>query len=126
MKLIIMGTPKYHNYFDFTRKLTKILERLDIEKPEILTGTNQGIEALAKKYAEDNNLSYQLYEIEWKKEGKRAAFLRNEKMINDAKKAIIFNDNKDMGTREFINQCKDMDLPSVILNIVINDGEENG
>ena len=69
---------------------------VDTFAEEALSAINQG-------YAPDGQISKHIFKPDWDKYGKRAGFLRNELIINEADKVIAFWDGESKGTKHSID-----------------------
>jgi hypothetical protein len=53
-------------------------------------GTSQGADALGEKYAAEHGLKVEKYPADWNKFGKRAGYLRNNRMAEASNALIAF------------------------------------
>jgi len=73
------------------------------EAPILISGGAKGIDSLAEKTANQYQIETKIFIPDWDKYGKRAGFLRNQLIINEADKIIAFWDGKSPGTKHSIN-----------------------
>lgn len=102
MRVIIAGSRKVKDY-DFVARQIK---DSGFEITTILAGGCKGVDELAVRYAEENNIPYEPFNADWKKYGVHAGPIRNEEMARhaDALIAIPYKDSK--GTNNMINIAK--------------------
>ncbi len=98
MKIAIIGS----------RNLTKVDLSKYIPKSvtEIVSGGAKGIDTLATKYAENNNLRLTVFLPEYEKYSQAAPLKRNNKIIEYSDEVIAFWDGKSKGTEYVIKKCK--------------------
>jgi len=97
-KLAIVGSRSFNDY----DKAKAIIDEVIAENPtinEIVSGGANGADKLAERYAQENNLKIKIFYPEWSKYGKRAGFIRNEKIWQYADLGIAFWDGKSRGTQ---------------------------
>lgn len=82
----------------------------------VIQGMAKGPDIFARNWAKKNGHGTDDHPADWDTYGKRAGFLRNEKMINlrpDA--AIFFWDGRSRGTLHSINLVKQRGIPHRVL-----------
>lgn len=107
MKLLIIGSRSIDS-FDISSLVPK-------ETNLIISGGAKGIDKIAEKYADDNNISKLIMRPEYKLYGKAAPLKRNEAMINIADKIIIIWDGKSKGTEYSIRYAKNKNKSAEII-----------
>lgn len=97
----------------------------------IVQGGARGVDTLAKKYAQKNNLPHIEFGANWNKHGKRAGPIRNAEMVRYAKESCECNgalvaiwDGESRGTFNIITQAFKAGL-RVFVKTIINPGPEN-
>lgn len=110
MRLAIVGSRTFTNY--------KLLESIvDKKNPGmIISGGADGADSLANKYAKERGLPILIFYPNWNKFGKRAGYLRNEKIVSAAESVIAFWDGKSRGTKSSIDITKSQNKPIEIVN----------
>ncbi len=93
MKLAVIGSRGFNNY----EVLKNLLDELDID--EIVSGGALGADALAKRYAVENDIKIIELIPDWDRFGKRAGFKRNEDIWKYCTSGIAFWDGKSKGTK---------------------------
>lgn len=90
--VIICGSKNFADYKLLKEKCDYYLsERLRRgEKITIISGGEGGAEKLGEDYAKENNFSLKIISANWDKYGKRAGYLRNNKMAELGNACIAF------------------------------------
>ena len=73
---------------------------------EIISGGAKGIDSLAAKYANENNIKLTEFLPEYNIYGKAAPIIRNKKIVDAADKIIVFWDGVSKGSLYVINYAK--------------------
>jgi len=97
MKLAIVGSRTFNDYELLKDEVDKLLKRYNIT--EIVTGGSKGADKLAEQYARENGLKLTVYYAQWRKYGKKAGFIRNDKIWQYADFGIAFWDGESRGTQ---------------------------
>jgi len=97
MKFAIVGSRTFNDYELLKDEVDKLLKECNIT--EIVTGGAKGADSLAERYAKENNLKLTIFHPEWNKYGKRAGYIRNDKIWQYADIGIAFWDGKSKGTQ---------------------------
>lgn len=72
----------------------------------IVSGGAAGADSLGALYAIEHNIPYTIFRPDWVKFGKKAGYIRNADIINDADVVIAFWDGKSNGTRHSIELAR--------------------
>ena len=65
----------------------------------IISGGAKGIDTLAEKYADENNIPKKIIKPNYEKYGKKAPLIRNKEIIDQADEIIVIWDGKSPGTK---------------------------
>ena len=90
---------------------------VDIEKfipegvTEIVSGGAAGIDFLAEKHADENNIPKKIFLPEYEKFGRRAPLLRNIQIVDYADMVVAIWDGKSKGTGFTVNYAKKVGKP---------------
>jgi len=114
MRVIIAGSRTFNNYKFLKANCLKIFRQLKAEgydtkreTLEIISGTARGADRLGEQFAEEFNLKVVRFPADWDKLGRKAGYIRNEKMALYAKEdngvLIAFWDGVSKGTKSMIN-----------------------
>ena len=92
---------------------------------EIVSGGAKGIDAVAKKFAEENNLKYTELLPEYEKYGKAAPIRRNDDIIGCADIVVAIWDKKSKGTKYTIDKCRKIGKSLIIYTMITDCSVEN-
>ena len=106
MKTIIAGSRTATDY----RMLLEALVECGWSVTEVVSGTARGADQLGEQFANEFNLPLHQYPADWAQYGKRAGYVRNAEMAQNAEALIALWDGKSKGTRDMINRALDQDL----------------
>lgn len=73
---------------------------------KLVSGGSKGADALAERYASDNNIETDVFNADWNKHGKAAGPKRNKQMAEVADVLLAFWDGKSRGTANMIDEAK--------------------
>ncbi len=114
-KVIIAGCRDFDDYNLLKEKVTEALK--DIGGCEIISGNAKGADALGERYAKEHQIPLRLFPADWDKYGKRAGFIRNTEMANNATHLIAFWDGKSKGTKMMLQIAKEKGLKGLLVMI---------
>ena len=99
-KLIIAGSRSWEDYEHIKLRVRGFYLHFTRGSPalEIVSGTARGADRLGEKLARDHQLGLRRFPAEWEVYGRRAGYLRNEKMADYADGAIVFWDGESKGS----------------------------
>ena len=113
-KIIIAGSRTFSNYNLLKKECNKFIQHcinnLDNRCFEIISGNARGADKLGEKYAKEHNYTCSVKPADWNKYGKRAGYLRNADMAQEANALIAFWDGKSKGTNHMIQLAKKANL----------------
>ena len=111
-KTIIAGGRDFMDYNLLKEKTNKILQEKKItHKIVIISGCARGADTLGLRYASENAFDVEKYPAEWDKYGKKAGYMRNVEMAENADALIAFWDGKSKGTKHMIDIATERNLP---------------
>ena len=88
-------------------KLDKLLSnKIGKEDIQIVSGTARGVDQIGEKYAASRGLDCIRFPADWEKYGKRAGYLRNQQMAENADALATFWDGQSRGTKHMIEIAK--------------------
>lgn len=104
MRLAIVGTRNPSiSYEQFKEKLGQVIfYKVD----EVISGGAVGIDAYAKRYAEENSLPLIEHLPDYETFGRRAPLMRNTLIVNDADRMIAFPSGESKGTYDSIRKME--------------------
>tara|TARA_R100000005_G_C4931143_1_gene160077 strand:- start:142 stop:531 length:390 start_codon:yes stop_codon:yes gene_type:complete len=110
------GATSYKTFRLLERKLNSILEKKSITHDIIIiSGTASGADKLGERYAEDKNYTVKQFPADWNKYGKRAGYMRNVEMANNADALVALWDGQSRGTNHMINIARMQGLPTRVI-----------
>jgi hypothetical protein len=119
MKIGIVGYRKFNNYSIFCESMTEIHKKFPIQDwDNIISGGASGADTLAKKYANDNNIDFIEHPANWHKYGSpSAAYIRNQKIVDESDMIIAFIHSSSKGTWDTINRATRADKLIKIIKV---------
>lgn len=109
MKLLIVGSRTIDNY--------DLSEHIPSDTDLIISGGACGIDSIAEKYADKNNISKLILRPRYDLYGKYAPLKRNEEMVNIADSVLIIWDGVSKGTSYTIKHAKKKNKPTVLITL---------
>jgi len=100
-RVIIAGSRSFSDYKQLSKKMDFLLSNID-EHICIIGGEARGADALGKQYATERKYQYRSFPAKWDAYGKRAGYLRNEEMADNADALVAFWDGISKGTKHMI------------------------
>ena len=108
-RVIVAGSRGFKDYQLLEKTLDDFLQ--DQKEPTcILCGMAHGADELGFLYAHWHNYEIEKHPAKWNIHGKRAGFIRNEEMANNADALVAFWDGKSHGTKDMIKRAKEHGL----------------
>lgn len=115
-KIIIAGGRDFMDYNLLKEKANKILqEKRASHKIVIISGCARGADTLGLRYASENAFDVEEYPANWDKYGKKAGYMRNVEMAENADALIAFWDGKSKGTKHMIDIATERNLPTRVI-----------
>ena len=102
MKTAIIGTRTFENY----TQLCEIIDNLEHKPTEIISGGAMGADALAERYAKENDLPLIVFKANWEKHGKAAGPFRNQTIVENCEQLVAFWDGQSKGTNHSIKTAR--------------------
>jgi len=98
VRLIVAGSRTFND----EKFLFEVLDSIQGPIVEIVSGNAEGADKLGEKYAKARGIDLVIFPANWKKHGKAAGPIRNEKMAKYANAAVVFWDGKSTGSQNMI------------------------
>ena len=115
-KIIIAGGRDFMDYNLLKEKTNKILQEKKVtHKIVIISGCARGADTLGLRYASENAFDVEEYPADWDKYGKKAGYVRNVEMAENADSLIAFWDGKSKGTKHMIDIATERNLPTRVI-----------
>jgi hypothetical protein len=102
MKVGVIGTRRFEDYALMHATLNKINNKFKIDL--IISGGAQGADSLAEKWADSYEIKTIIHKPDWSV-GKKAAAIRNIKIVEDSDIIIAFWDGISKGTKMTIDMA---------------------
>ena len=106
MRTIIAGSREIRDY----KLVEDTVENSGIVPTVIISGGARGVDRLGERYGAIHNVPVEVYLPDWAGEGKKAGFLRNRDMAQNADALIAIWDGKSKGTKHMIDLAKQYHL----------------
>ena len=107
MKFGIVGSRTIKDRSIIPRAIEMIKEsRSKFKITKIVSGGAIGVDTMAEKYADRNEIDKKIFEADWEKLGKKAGYIRNEEIVEYCDELLIIWDGKSKGTKHDIDLCK--------------------
>jgi hypothetical protein len=103
-KVIIAGSRDFKDFYTLATTCDKLLSNK--ENVEIVSGNARGADKLGEQYANLRGYTLKLFKADWDKDGKKAGFIRNEKMASYANALILFWDGESKGSKHMLDMAK--------------------
>lgn len=118
MKLLVSGSHTIEGF--------KIDAFVTEETELIISGGSNGVDAEAELCADDRGISKLILRPNYKKHGKDAIVLRNQKMMDLCDKAVIIWDGNSCGTKQLLDYASttEKDVTLVIVSSVKKKNDE--
>jgi len=84
----------------------------------IISGGAKGIDSIAEQYADKNGISKLILRPQYRRYGKAAPLIRNDKMIEIADSILAIWDGKSAGTNHTIKKAKKLNKPVKVITIL--------
>lgn len=115
--LLVVGSRSITDY----EYIKNTLDKYRNSDTVIVSGGAKGVDTLAERYADENNLQKVIMKADWDKYGKRAGYIRNAEMHKfisnkEDKLCIAFWDGNSKGTAHNFNLAKQYNNPIIVLN----------
>lgn len=88
-----------------------ICEKMPIGVSEIVSGGANGVDTLARKYANENKIHLREILPDYKTHGKRAPLVRNLEIVSLCDYVLVFWNGVSNGSKNTIKHCLDNDIP---------------
>ncbi|MEY8315781.1 DUF2493 domain-containing protein [Oscillospiraceae bacterium 50-58] len=108
-RVIVAGGRDFGDYQLLRKTLDNLLCNIT-EEIVVVCGQAKGADTLGEQYAKERGYAVNYYPANWKLYGKRAGFLRNEQMAQNADALVAFWDGESRGTKHMIDLAKQYNL----------------
>ena len=120
VELAIVGSRSFNDYATFNYVMNKICRENDYNVKKVISGGAVGPDTFGEQYARMRKIPFKVFLPDWKKEGRRAGFIRNVDIINACTVCVAFWDGESHGTKHDIELCIEQKKACWVYNVVTN------
>lgn len=106
MKTIIAGSRGIADY----AVLLQAIKCCPFPITSVVSGCARGIDTLGEQYAQENSLKLYKFPADWSTYGRRAGYLRNAQMAENADALLAIWDGESRGTKHMIDTAREKGL----------------
>jgi hypothetical protein len=109
MKLAIVGSRDYTNYYQLKIIIAKTLKKWNMKISDVtlvVSGGAKGADTLASQWAKEYKKPITMFIPDWKAFGKAAGPMRNTDIVNECTHMIAFPSTKGKGTQDSIKKAR--------------------
>lgn len=106
MKVIIAGSRNFYSL----DTVTEVMASLGWKVDSVVCGASRGADKCGEDWADLHGIQVYRFPADWDTLGKRAGYIRNEEMADNAEALIALWDGKSKGTKHMIDIAKDRGL----------------
>ncbi len=123
MNIIIAGSRTITSKYIINKAIFSGIAKLvpshfsQINETVIISGGAKGVDLEGENWARSFNFPIKRYNADWDKYGKKAGYLRNVEMANNADALIAIWDGKSKGTKHMIDIAKQKGLKVFVYEI---------
>lgn len=115
IKIIIAGGRDFADYELLCKTVDGVIGTIH-DSVTIISGHAAGADSLGEQYAKEHGIPLEVYPADWKKNGKKAGFMRNSVMAEKGDRLIAFWDGMSKGTLDMITKANDAGM---VVNITM-------
>jgi len=104
-RVIVAGGRDFDDYDLLEAKMDYLLQN-KTESIVVVCGEARGADSLGKRYAKEHGYKIHSFPADWETNGKRAGFIRNVEMAENADALVAFWDGQSKGTKHMIDTAK--------------------
>lgn len=116
-RVIVAGSRSIADKELVFQKLDYLLKNKPPQEVQIVSGTAKGVDQIGEDYARARGISCTRYPADWEAYGKRAGYIRNCTMAENADALVAFWDGKSPGTRHMIDTARSKGLLVRVIKI---------
>lgn len=108
MRVLICGGRDFHDEL----ALDTALDAMFLPRgTTLIVGTAPGADTLAESYGLMNGMQVERYPADWRKHGKAAGPIRNQRMLDEGKPALVIAFPGGRGTADMVGRARAAGLP---------------
>lgn len=117
-RIIIAGSRWFTDYSEAKKFITSSIVNFQMgESWILLSGRCKGADQLGERFARENGWPIEEFPADWRKYGRAAGPIRNQKMVDTCDAIICFWDGKSKGTASLIRYARKTHKPLHIKSI---------
>lgn len=116
INLAIVGGRDYADYTNFKIIVDEYIKEIGTPS-KIISGGAMGVDTMAEKYANENNIPITVLKPDWNKLGKKAGILRNTDIIEASTHVLALPTQKSVGTHDSINKAKKLNKELKVVSV---------
>lgn len=109
-RVIIAGGWDFGNYSLLCKTMDRLLCNKQRENIQIVCGKARGADTLGERYARERGYLVNYFPANWNTYGKRAGYIRNVEMAQNADALVAFWDGQSRGTAHMIKTAREYGL----------------
>ena len=118
-RVIIAGGRQFNDYGLLSAKCDGILSQKRMtHKIIIISGTARGADTLGERYARERGYTVERFPADWNTLGKRAGYVRNCQMADNADALIVFWDGESPGTKNMVEIARERNLAVRVIRYI--------
>lgn len=106
MRVGIVGSREFPD-LEMVREYVRALDKDDV----VVSGGARGVDLAAEQAAKSAGMRVDIYVPDWRKYGKRAAFLRNRLIVENSDRVVAFWDGVSRGTLNSMDLARELGKP---------------
>ena len=115
-KLIVAGGRDFVDAYLLSQEINKLSFTTYADKEvSIVSGMARGADSLAHRFAKTNGIVVYEMPADWGTHGKRAGFMRNERMAHFSDGLLAFWDGYSKGTAHMIDYMRSINKPTHVV-----------
>ncbi len=114
-RVIIAGSRDFDDYSLLKTKMDGLLRNKD--DVCVVCGEARGADTLGRRYAEERGYQILSFPANWSKHGRKAGYLRNIEMAENADALVAFWNGESHGTKHMIDTAKRYGLQIRIIEV---------
>lgn len=104
--ILICGGRDYSDWREFGLSMRAVLSLADGEELRIVHGGASGADAMASRWADEHGYECVVYAADWRREGKKAGPLRNQRMLDCEHVSLVVAFPGGRGTADMVRRAK--------------------
>ena len=117
-RVIVAGSRNIRSKEAVFQKLDILLSnKVKQEEIQIVSGGARGVDQIGEEYAAARGFLCKRFSADWDTHGKRAGYLRNCQMADNADALVAFWDGESPGTRHMIQTAKNSGLVVRVIHV---------